>query len=69
MRWITPNSTASWSNSTTPPPFSKSGVLGNIGVGKRISNYFSDFTWAVSPLFLAYRLYEVDGELATARKH
>jgi len=51
------------------PPFSKSGVPGNVGVGKRISTAFSDFTWAVSPLFLAYRLYEVDGELATARKH
>lgn len=51
------------------PPFSKSGVPGNIGVGKRMSRYFNDFSWAVSPLFLAYRLYEVDGELATAGKN
>ncbi|MFC1765984.1 family 78 glycoside hydrolase catalytic domain, partial [Planctomycetota bacterium] len=51
------------------PPFSKSGVPGNVGVGKRLATHFSDFTWAVSPLFLTYRLYELDGELDTARKH
>ena len=51
------------------PPFSPSGVPGNIGVGKRITKGFNDFSWPVSPLFLAYRLYEVDGELETARKN
>ncbi len=42
---------------------------GNVGVGKRISTHFSDFSWAVSPLFLAWRLYQVNGELETARAH
>jgi len=51
------------------PPFSKSGIPGDVGVGKRISRNYNDFTWAVSPLFLAYRLYEVDGELETAHRH
>jgi alpha-L-rhamnosidase len=51
------------------PPFAKEGIPGNVGVGRRLAAYFSDFTWAVSPLFLAYRLYQVDGELETARRH
>ncbi len=51
------------------PPFSRDGIPGNVGVGKRISRNYSDFTWAVSPLFLAYRLYELDGELETARNN
>jgi len=51
------------------PPFTRQGVPGSIGVGKRITTGLSDFSWAVSPLFLAYRLYEVDGELETAGKN
>jgi len=51
------------------PPFSKSGVPGNVGVGKRLSTYFSDFSWAVSPLFLTWRLYQMDGDLQPAQEH
>ena len=51
------------------PPLAKMGIPGNVGVGKRLTNHMSDFTWAVSPLFLAYRLYEIHGDIDTAKKH
>ena len=51
------------------PPLAKMGILGSIGVGKRITNVLTDFTWAVSPLFITYRLYELHGDIDTAKKH
>jgi len=51
------------------PPFSKSGVPGNVGVGRRISKSFNDFSWPVSPLFLTWRLYQVDDELDTVSRN
>ena len=53
------------------PPFDRRGIPGNVGVGrKRLAvNICSDFTWPVSPLFIAWRLYEMDGELETTRSN
>lgn len=51
------------------PPFDPRGFPGNVGVGrKRVAvSQCSDFSWPVSPLFIAWRLYEIDGDLETAR--
>jgi alpha-L-rhamnosidase len=51
------------------PPFSKEGIPGNVGVGKRISRSFKSVNWSVSPLFLAWRTYRMHGDLQPARDH
>ena len=48
------------------PPFDPKGIPGRIGVGKRATNKTLDFTWSVSPLFLAWRNYQLNGDLQTA---
>lgn len=47
------------------PPFDPrgGGIPGRIGVGKRSTNKTLDFTWSVSPLFLAWRNYQINGDL------
>jgi alpha-L-rhamnosidase len=45
------------------PPFDPKGIPGRIGVGKRSTNKTLDFTWSVSPLFLAWRNYQINGDL------
>jgi len=47
------------------PPFDPKGIPGRIGVGKRSTNKTLDFTWSVSPLFLAWRNYQINGDLQT----
>ena len=51
------------------PPLDPLGIPGRIGVGKRSTNKTLDFTWSVSPLFLAWRNYKVNGDLQTAADH
>ncbi len=52
------------------PPFAPNGLPGRVGVGKRITTHSrADFSWSVSPLFLAWRLYQIDGDLDTTRAH
>jgi alpha-L-rhamnosidase len=51
------------------PPLDPLGIPGRIGVGKRSTNKTLDFTWSVSPLFLAWRNYQVNGDLQTAADH
>lgn len=50
------------------PPFDKRGIPGRIGVGLRHTNLTLDFTWSVSPLFLAWRNYQINGELQTVNE-
>jgi alpha-L-rhamnosidase len=45
------------------------GIPGNIGVGKRITTSLTDFSWGVSPLFIAWRSYKMYGDLDTARHY
>jgi alpha-L-rhamnosidase len=51
------------------PPFDKIGIPGRIGVGKRATNKTLDLTWSVSPLFLAWRNYQINGDSQTAEEH
>ena len=48
------------------PPFDKRGIPGRVGVGRRHTDVTLDFTWSVSPLFLAWRNYEIFGETQSA---
>lgn len=51
------------------PPIDPLGIPGRIGVGKRSTNKTLDFTWSVSPLFTAWRHYQLSGDLQSARDH
>ncbi len=51
------------------PPMDPLGVPGRVGVGRRLTNKTLDFTWSVSPLFLAWRNHQVNGDLQTAADH
>jgi len=51
------------------PPFAQNGIPGNVAVGRRLARGFNDFTWAVSPLFLSWRLYTENGDIETARSN
>lgn len=51
------------------PPFDKRGIPGRIGVGNRHTNLTLDFTWSVSPLFLAWRNYQINGEIQSVAEH
>lgn len=51
------------------PPIDPLGIPGRIGVGKRSTNKTLDFTWSVSPLFTAWRHYQLSGDLTSARDH
>nr|WP_197530528.1 alpha-L-rhamnosidase [Bythopirellula polymerisocia] len=51
------------------PPFDPKGIPGRIGVGKRHTNKTLDFTWSVSPLFLAWHNYQVNGDFQSAGDH
>ena len=51
------------------PPFDPKGIPGRIGVGKRATNKTLDFTWSVSPLFLAWRNYQINGDIQTVADH
>lgn len=48
------------------PPFDKRGIPGRIGVGRRHTKQTLDFTWSVSPLYLAWKNYRMNGDLQTA---
>ena len=48
------------------PPFDKRGIPGRIGVGRRHTRQTLDFTWSVSPLFLAWQNYRLNGDLQTS---
>lgn len=50
------------------PPFDPKGIPGRIGVGRRSTNKTLDFTWSVSPLFLAWRNYQINGDLQTPQE-
>ena len=45
------------------------GVPGNVGVGKRATQNLLDFSWCVSPFFVAYRNYQIYGDLSTFANH
>ncbi|MDQ8183138.1 family 78 glycoside hydrolase catalytic domain [Pelagicoccus sp. SDUM812005] len=51
------------------PPFDKRGIPGRIGVGSRHTDLTLDFTWSVSPLFLAWRNYQINGDIQTVETH
>lgn len=51
------------------PPFDRLGIPGRIGVGRRSTNKTLDFTWSVSPLFLAWQNYQLNADLQTAEQH
>lgn len=53
------------------PPFDPRGFPGDMGVGRKRSHtrHCNDFSWPVSPLFITWRLYEMDGDLETARRN
>jgi alpha-L-rhamnosidase len=51
------------------PPFDRLGIPGRVGVGRRATNKTLDFTWSVSPLFLAWQNYQINGDLQTASDH
>lgn len=51
------------------PPFDKRGIPGRIGVGQRHTNLTLDFTWSVSPLFLAWRNYQINGDRQSVEEH
>ncbi|QDU88933.1 Bacterial alpha-L-rhamnosidase [Pirellulimonas nuda] len=46
-------------------PFDPRGIPGRVGVGRRATNSTLDFTWSVSPLFIAWRNYRQNGDLQT----
>lgn len=48
------------------PPVDRRGIPGRVGVGRRATNTTVDFTWSVSPLFLAWQNYRHNGDLQTA---
>ncbi|QDT68751.1 Bacterial alpha-L-rhamnosidase [Planctomycetes bacterium MalM25] len=51
------------------PPMDRNGIPGRVGVGLRATNSAGDFTWAVSPLFIAWHSYRLNGDLQTAADH
>lgn len=51
------------------PPFDPIGIPGRIGVGKRSTNKTLDLTWSVSPLFIAWRNFQMNGDLQTAEAY
>jgi len=51
------------------PPIDPLGIPGRIGVGKRSTDKTLDFTWSVSPLFTAWRHYQLSGDLQSAEDH